>query len=277
MNALLNALPQLEEIRQVAHWLAVLNWSEAAGGNFSIRLAAVPEELAALMPAPERSLPVQVPSLAGQYLLVSGTGTRARDIAVHPEHGMGLYRILPGGKAYVWLCGNQNPTSEMPSHCAIHHTLEEVRPEHTAILHTHPPRLIAATHLEEFFDARKMSEVLLRMQSEARLLLPEGLAHLRYYLPGSLELGLASAEAVKRCFIVLWHLHGALATGPSLSSALDYLQYVDKAAEVYWILRSAGEKIGGMKDEDIEHALRTFGRWERYENSLKSPGSQAAG
>jgi rhamnulose-1-phosphate aldolase len=102
------------------------------------------------------------------------------------------------------------------------------------------------------------------MQSEARLILPEGAALLPYHLPGSLELGLASAEAVCHHFVVLWRMHGALATGQTLSQAVDYLEVVDKAARIYWTVAGAGRKPIGMSDEDIQTSLKKFGRWERF-------------
>jgi rhamnulose-1-phosphate aldolase len=195
---------------------------------------------------------------------VTGAGTRTRDLAEEPHEGLGLFKISSNGKSYSFLCGNDRPTSEMPSHVAIHQSLEEARPEHRAIVHTHPPHLIAATHIPEFQDSAHMADMLLRMQSEASLHLVDGLVHLPYHLPGSLELGLASADAVRHCYIVLWHFHGALATGRSRAEALDFLQYLDKAAEVYWILRSAGIEPQGMRDEDIQRSLKHFGRLERY-------------
>ena len=257
-------LPETEESRRVARWLALLGWSEGSGGNFSVRLDAVPEVLATLDGGEPRPVPVAVPALGGRYLLVTGTGTRARDIAEAPHEGLGLYHIAPDGQSTTFVCGNDRPTSEMPSHLAIHAALVETRPDHRAIVHTHPARLIAATHLPEFEDSAHMADVLLRMQSEALLHLPDGLAVLPYHLPGSLALGLASAEAVRRCEVVIWRYHGALATGRSLDAALDTLEYLDKTAEVYWILRSAGIVPAGNPAEAAEQALRAFGRWERY-------------
>jgi rhamnulose-1-phosphate aldolase len=265
MDHPLYSLTETRQTQRVAKWLALLGWSEGGGGNFSVRLDGLPAELQAFPEGEPRSLPVEVPRLAGRFLLVTGTGTRARDIAEEPHEGLGLYKISKDGKSYAFLCGNDRPTSEMPSHLAIHQALEETRPEHRAIVHTHPPHLIAATHIPEFQDSTHMADVLLRMQSEASFHLADGLVHLPYHLPGSLELGLASAEAVRHCYIVIWHFHGALATGRTLSDALDYLQYLDKAAEVYWILRSAGIEPQGMKDDDIQQALAHFGRLERYQ------------
>ena len=260
----LDALPETVESQRVAHWLALHGWSEGSGGNFSVRLEALPESLAGLRGGPKVALPVAVPSLGGRYLLVTGTGTRARDIAVAPHEGLGLFRIAPDGASYTFLVGNDRPTSEMPSHLAIHAALVETRPDHRAIVHTHPSRLIAATHLPEFEDSARMADVLLRLQSEALLHLPDGSVVLPYHLPGSLELGLASAEAVRRCEVVIWRYHGALATGRSLDSALDTLEYLDKTAEVYWTLRSAGIVPQGIPAGAVEQALRAFGRWERY-------------
>lgn len=256
----LNHLPEIDEIKRISYWLAYSNWSEGRGGNFSIRLESIPEELKEQTGGERISSPVETPGLVGQYLLLTGAGTRARDIVEAPHEGIGLFQINQDGKSTTYIYGNKRPTSEMPSHLAIHQALIEFRPEHRAVLHTHPPHLIAATHAPEFQNGEKMSDVLLRMQSETRLHLREGLAQLPYYLPGSLELGLASAEAVRRHRIVLWHFHGALATGITLPDALDHLQYLDKAAEVYWILRSAGIEPQGMSDEDIERALRHFSR-----------------
>lgn len=260
----LDELTATEESRHVAHWLALHGWSEGSGGNFSVRLEGLPTALADLDLGRPRPVPVTVPALGGQYLLVTGTGTRARDIAEAPHEGLGLFRIAKDGGAIAHICGNEHPTSEMPSHLAIHAALVEARPDHRALVHTHPPRLIAATHIPEFADAALMGDVLLRMQSEAPLHLPDGLAVLPYHLPGSLELGLASAEAVRRCEVVIWRYHGALATGRTLDAALDTLEYLDKAAEIYWILRSAGVTPEGIPPEAAEKALRAFGRWERY-------------
>lgn len=264
---MLNLLPELKEISRISGWLAQWQWSEAAGGNLSIRLDDIPSELKDLTGGTPQSLPLATPKLAESYLLVSGSGTRARDIAEDPAAGTGLYRVLPGGQSYVCLAGNNRPTSELPSHLAIHHTLLDTRPAHRAVIHTHPPNIIALTHLPEFQDGRQLSDTLFRMQSEARLILPEGAALLPYHLPGSLELGLASAEAVRHHFVALWRLHGALATGETLSQAVDYLEIVDKAARIYWTVTSSGRQPTGMTDEDIHSALKKFGRWERFKRS----------
>ncbi len=258
------ALPELAEMARVSRWLAQLGWSEAGSGNLSLRLEALPEQVAALPEGPALPLPLPVPRLAGRHLLLTGTGARARETPEDLQSAVGLFRVLPGGEALAPLWGNPRPTSELSAHVAVQEALLDARPRHRAVLHSHPANLIALTHLPEFQEGRRLSDVLLRMQSEARLLLPEGLAHLPFHLPGSVELGRASARACSRHLVVLWHMHGALATGETLSDALDHLELVDKAAQVYWTLRAAGVEPQGMRPEDVERSLRHFGRWDRY-------------
>ncbi|OQY33820.1 MAG: hypothetical protein B6243_06105, partial [Anaerolineaceae bacterium 4572_5.2] len=81
---MLNLLPELKEISRISGWLTRWQWSEAAGGNLSIRLDDIPSELKDLTGGTPQSLPLATPKLAESYLLVSGSGTRARDIAEDP-------------------------------------------------------------------------------------------------------------------------------------------------------------------------------------------------
>ncbi|NIM95490.1 MAG: rhamnulose-1-phosphate aldolase [Anaerolineales bacterium] len=273
MSGTIQSIPAIEDACRISHWLAHWHWSEGSGGNFSLRMDKLPEEAHALSGETPRPLPITVPSMGGSSLLISGRGTRARDIAADPKANLGLYWIIQGGEEITCLWGNCEPTSELPSHLAIHETLLEIRPSHKAVLHTHPPNLIALTHLQEFQDSFHLSDVLLRMQSEARIHLPEGIALLPYYLPGSLDLGLASVEALRRHSLLLWHMHGALTTGETLSNALDQMEVADKAAEIFWLLASAGRKSDGISNEDMKAALQHFDLWDRYLSSLPDDGS----
>jgi len=255
---------QLEDFKTTAYWLARRGWSEAAGGNMSIRINA----LAALHEDDHIELPIEVPHIAGQVVLLTGSGTRAREIGQDAEPHIGLYKIADDGRHYGWIAGNHNPSMELPAHFAIHNALELHRPEDKAILHTHPASLIALCHVPEFnngFDNSKaISDKILSLQSEARLILPEGIGFVEHELPGSLELGLASAEQVARHHLVLWQYHGLLATGETLGGAFDKLEVFEKSARVYWKLRAAGIDPAGISESEIKDILTAFGRLERY-------------
>jgi len=262
------AFEELSEFSDVAHWLALKGWSEGQGGNMSVRLEQVSTDIEILPDGPAKPMPVVLPQLAGTHLLVTGSGTRARQIAQNPAQNVGLYRISKDGQSYCWLRGNDNHTSEFPSHCLIQAELITSKSACRAIVHTHPPKLIALTHMPEFLKGVDLSDRILRMQSEARLQLPNGAAHLPHEIPGSLDLGLASAEAIKKHMIMLWHMHGALAVGNTLSDALDKLEIFEKAADIYWILRSAGVEAEGINDDDLLSTLEFFGRREIYNKAF---------
>jgi rhamnulose-1-phosphate aldolase len=258
--SLFEHMPGLADFAITAHWLSVRGWSEGAGGNMSVRL----EEPFDGKPGDNNKLPLHVPHLAGMSLMFTGSGTRARETALHPSRDVGVYTIGDDGKSYAWIAGNQNPTSELPAHCAIHNALAEHRPEDKAILHTHPGNLISLCHDPKFGDGPKISDLILRLQSEALLHLPEGIGYVPHQIPGSLELGLASAQLVDKHRLVLWHMHGCLATGKDLATAFDYMEVFEKCAAMYWTLRAAGIDPVGMPDDDIEKTLMEFGRLDRY-------------
>ncbi|MDG1996746.1 MAG: rhamnulose-1-phosphate aldolase [Emcibacteraceae bacterium] len=259
----------LDDFAEICEWLAFKGWSEAEGGNLSLRIeeADVPQGLRTSNADPVE-LPLTLKALGDAYLLISGSGTRSRDISHTPEDGIGLYKIANDGKSYQWIAGNNKPTSEMPSHCAIQNEFLVSRPEFKAIVHTHPPRLIALTHIAEFACPKALSDTILGLQSEARIQLPEGISHLPFQVPGSLELGILSAEEIKYRNIVLWHMHGALAIGSSLSHAFDQLEVVEKASEIYWTLKQAGLPTDGMSQQDLLQSMEFFGRTDRYKNAF---------
>jgi rhamnulose-1-phosphate aldolase len=263
-------IPEVMEFVKVSTWLAQKGWSEAGSGNISIRFDRLPAVLDEPRPGQPRPLPLAASRLADRYLLVTAAGSRAREMEAELELGVGLYRVMPGGDEMVCLWGNPEPTSELAAHVAIQQKLVEIRPEDRAVLHTHPANLISLTHLPRMQESRAISEALLGMQSEAHSLFPDGLRYVPYSTPGSVELGRRSAEELERGRVLFWHMHGAVATGESLSRALDYLEYVDKMAEIYWILRRAGVHPRGMRSEDIESSLRHFDLWERHLQSMST-------
>ena len=253
---------ELDDFKNAGAWLARRGWSEAAGGNMSIRLDA----LADVHEDDHIELPVAVPNLAGKAVLLTGSGTRAREIGVDPVPHIGLYKISDDGRHYGWIAGNDKPSCELPAHFAIHDMLEQHRPEDKAILHTHPASVISLYHEATMNSGKAISDKILSLQSEAWLHLPEGLGYVKHALPGSLDLGLASAEAVKRHHLVLWQYHGILATGETLAAGCDKLEVVEKCARVYWTLRAAGIDPKGLTLADTKHTLEAFGQLHRFDS-----------
>jgi ribulose-5-phosphate 4-epimerase/fuculose-1-phosphate aldolase len=83
-----------------------------------------------------------------------------------------------------------------------------------------------------------------------------------------LELGILSADEIKYRNVILWHMHGALSVGTSLSHAFDQLEVAEKAADIFWTLKNAGVTVDGMRQEDLDQSMDVFGRVDRYKNAF---------
>ncbi len=98
-------------------------WHERNGGNLSYRLTSENVETARRFFDGEagewQSLGVAVPSLAGAFFLVTGTGKYLSRVADDPKSACGIVEVDSAGMAYrvVWgLADGGRPTSELPSH-----------------------------------------------------------------------------------------------------------------------------------------------------------------
>ncbi len=251
-------IPELEELQRVAYWLAQRFWSEANAGNISVRLTDLPSDIVRREGCPPVQMPIAFPQLSGQHFLVTGNGKRMRDIIHDLEGNIGLIRILPCGEAYTCVWGVPKVTSEFPAHSVIHQMLLAERPDHRAIVHTHPPGLAALTHLAQFRDAEALSDVLFHMHPETSYFLHKQLAYLPYRVPGSVELGRATAEVLRTCKATLWDKHGVVAIGETMSRALDWIEILEKAAQVYWLVASSGQQPVGLTDQQIEALLKAY-------------------
>lgn len=249
--ALREALSEHEpEICTVAGLLAERGWAEANGGNLSIRLGGSFDPIGERFP-----LNIPRPELEGHLLLLTTSGSRMRDLAENPLENLCLVRIVDSGRSFLAESAGGKLTSEFPSHLAVHAVLCKERPDHRAFLHTHPTFLIALTHLAP--DNSEILDTLVRMFPEAALLLHENLEVLDYRTPGSDELGVATAEAIRRVSGVVWRGHGMLASGTNLYSALDLVEVTDKAARIALLL-GAERAERGLSPKQIKQIHEAF-------------------
>lgn len=239
------------EICSLARVLAEQGWAEGNGGNLSIRLDDT------FNPRGEK-FPLAIPrsELEGCCMLVTLAGSRMRDLAENPLDNLCLVKITDHGQAYAVESKRGEVTSEFPSHLAVHAVLARERPDHRVLLHTHPTFLIALTHLVN--EGSELIDTLIRMFPEAALSLHENLKVLDYMLPGSEELGKATAEAVRRVCGVIWRGHGMLAVGQDLASALDLVEITDKAARVALLLGDK-RRQSGLSQDQLRSIYEAFG------------------
>jgi len=219
------ATPLLEHITFVAWELNRLGWAEANAGNLSWRLDPDPDGAAG---GEESPLDPPVPELGSQRLLVSGTGTRMRQLASDPLAGLCLVSLNPAGDGFR-ASGPVAPTSELGAHLAGHARLLACRPADRALLHTHPTHLVALTLL--YPEPGSLLALLARMHTEAATL-GRDIAVVTALPPGSRQLADATGRALAEHRGVVWSRHGMVASGPDFESCLDLIQLGDRAAEI---------------------------------------------
>ncbi len=136
------------------------------------------------------------------------------------------------------MMGPHKPSSEYPFHRAIY----QKRPDFRAIVHAHPPALIA------FSIARQIPNT--RIIPQAHTVCGQ-VGYAPYRLPGSLELGAVIADTFAQGFdAVLLENHGVVAGGESLLAAFQRFETLDFCARTLIQARSVGE-VYSLSDEDI--------------------------
>jgi len=248
----------IAQAAEVAGHLWERGWAESNAGNFSIDVTG---DLPAWMPAteafPAGTAPQPYPELAGRALWVSATGSRMRELARAPQEHCGLIRIASDGATWgvAWGPPSFRPTSELPTHLAVHAALRRAGRPDRAVLHSHPTELIAITHLPALTQER-LNRLLWSMTPETVVLAPEGVALLPYLSPGSAEMGAATAKAVSRHHLVLWEKHGATVVGDDVVSAFDLLDAINKSAALHLACRAAGFQPRGLSEQQIAALLK---------------------
>ena len=155
---------------------------ERNGGNLSYHL--LPEEvektrplLEGHEPGPWKEIGTDVPTLGGDWFLVTGSGKFMRNVSYDTEASIALTELDKEGKHYRVLWGLRDggrPTSEFPSHLmnlAVKDKLTDGA--YRVIYHAHPANLIAMTFVLPLED-RVFTRTLWNTMTECPVIFPEG-------------------------------------------------------------------------------------------------------
>ena len=250
----------LEDIGTVARQLHEKGWAEGNAGNISVNISNVPgEEIEGFALSDcEYPLAQNNPSLADHLLLITAAGVKMPELAKNPLKHLAIIKISSNGRFFSYLLRDGIPkqtsvtlTSELPAHLAIHECLVKENKIEKAIVHTHVNELIALTHDPEMTNEEKLNNVLLSMHPEVVMNFPEGIGFVPFMLPGSKEIGNASAESLKLRRLILWDKHGVVSVGNSVTQCLDQIEIITKAAKIYFLCRAAGFYPEGLTPEQI--------------------------
>ncbi len=261
-NNILNA-NYVQEMIEVTTNLYRLGWDERNGGNISYLLEEN-EVLPFLNPTEViREIPMifDATSLAGKYFIVTGSGKYFKNVQANPAENLGVIRVKEDGKTLQLLWGLENdavPTSELPSHFMSHMARLEVDPENRIIMHNHATHLLAMSFTHDL-DEKAFTRTLWQMCTECLVVFPEGVSILPWIVPGTNEIGEATAAKMKETRLVLWPQHGIYGAGKDMDEVFGLIETAEKAAEVYTYVCAQGGIKQTISDENLRLLADSFG------------------
>lgn len=265
MSSILDNRPSLahevEQVAEVAGYLWQKGWAERNGGNITINITEyVDDAIRAMSPiSPVYPIGATLPHLKGCYFFCKGTNKRMRDLARFPMENGSVIRILDDCASYVIIADNPvKPTSELPSHLAVHNYLIGKGSTYKASLHTHPIELVAMSHCKKFLDKDVATRLLWSMIPETKAFCPRGLGIIPYRLPGSNELAEATIRELGDYDVTLWEKHGVFAVENDIMQAFDQVDVLNKSALIYIAAKNMGFEPDGMSDEQMSEMTVAF-------------------
>ena len=261
-NNILNA-NYVQEMIEVTTNLYRLGWDERNGGNISYLLEEN-EVLPFLNPTEViREIPMifDAASLAGKYFIVTGSGKYFKNVQANPAENLGIIRVKEDGKTLQLLWGLENgavPTSELPSHFMSHMARLEVDPENRIIMHNHATHLLAMSFTHDL-DEKAFTRTLWQMCTECLVVFPEGVSILPWIVPGTTEIGEATAAKMTETRLVLWPQHGIYGAGKDMDEVFGLIETAEKAAEVYTYVCAQGGIKQTISDENLRLLADSFG------------------
>ena len=261
MKSILEAKFMIEAIRTLTN-LYRLGWDERNGGNLSYLL--YDEDIEGYLDTDKviREIPMSFDAsdIAGKLFLVTGTGKYFKNVQYDPEENLGIIRISDKGNVAELLWGFSDGgkfTSELPAHLMSHMVRLEIDPAHRVVMHTHPTNTIAMSLVHDI-SPRAFTRTLWQMQTESIVVFPEGVAVLPWMVCGTNDIGVATAEQLRRQRLCVWTAHGIYGTGRTLDEAFGLIETVEKAAQLYMLSAGLGIK-NGITDDELRALAATFG------------------
>lgn len=254
---------EIDKVAEVAGYLWQKGWAERNGGNITINVTEYADEAMRALPAISAPRPIgtTLPALKGCWFYCKGTQKRMRDLARDPMANGSIIRILDDCASYEIVADLPvAPTSELPSHLAVHNYLLTNNYPYRASLHTHPIELVAMTHARKFLEKDVATRLLWSMIPETKAFCPRGLGIVPYMLPSSVELAEATIQAISDDYdVVMWEKHGVFAVEKDIMDAFDQVDVLNKAAQIYIAGKNMGFEPEGMTGAQMDELSHVFG------------------
>jgi len=243
-------------------WLQ--GWHERNGGNLSYRMRdeEVEEVREYLNENSEwREIGTEVPLLANEYFMVTGSGKYMRNVSLDFEDNVAIIHLNEDGTKYKIVYGLVNggkPTSELPSHLMNLEVLKQRDEDMRIVYHSHPANIVALTFvlpLDEEIFTREIWE----METECPVVFPQGIGVVEWMVPGGKEIGIKTSEIMKTKNVAIWAHHGIFVCGHDFDEAFGLLHTVEKAAEILVkVMSMAPRKLNTIQPQDFRDLAVAF-------------------
>lgn len=250
---------------------AALGWHERNGGNLTYRIPQ--SELEDIIDdlnfdADFTPIGTDVPSLAGEYFMVTGSGKYFSNIHIDPVDTCGIVEIDARGKNYrtVWgFVNGAKPTSELPTHL-MNHEVKKLATDgkNRIIYHCHPMNVIALSCVLPLTD-RDFTLALWQNMTECPIVFGDGVGVIPWMVCGGRDIAVASAEKIKKYNVIVWAQHGIFCAGTNFDEVFGLAHTVEKSAEIY-------VKVASMTGGHKVHQVITNENLKELQSLAKSFG-----
>ena len=252
---------EVEQVAEVAGYLWQKGWAERNGGNITVNVTEFVDDEIRQMPAIAEpvALGAVLSNLKGCYFFCKGTNKRMRDLARRPMENGSFIRITDDCAHYEIIADYPvKPTSELPSHLAMHNYLLGKGVPYKAALHTHPIELVTMSHTNKFLEKDVLTNLLWSMIPETKAFCPRGLGIVPYQLPGSQMLAESTIALLDDYDVTLWEKHGVCAVGVDIMEAFDQVDVLNKSAQIYINAKCMGYEPDGMSQDQMREMSVAF-------------------
>lgn len=240
-------------------------WHERNGGNLTYRIKG--EEVNEVKSEFDLSrnwvsIGTEVPLLANEYFLTTGSGKYFRNVELSPEDNIGIVEIDETGTQYrvVWgLNCNAVPTSELPSHLMNHEVKKKAtQGKHRVIYHCHTTNVIALTFVLPLKDEIFTRE-LWEMATECPVVFPSGVGVVDWMVPGGRDIAVATSKLMNKYDVAIWAHHGIFCSGEDYDLTFGLAHTVEKSAEILVkLLSMSPTKLQTIIPSNFEDLAKAF-------------------
>lgn len=240
-------------------------WHERNGGNLTYRLK--PEEVKQAEPffkteSEFKPIGTEVPGLAGEYFMVTGSGKYFRNVILDPADTSAIIEVDDKGENYRVLWGLENggrPTSELPSHLMNHEVKKRVtNGAHRVIYHCHPTNLIALTFVLPL-TAEAFTRELWEMATECPVVFPSGVGVVPWMVPGGREIAVETSKLMEEYDAAIWAHHGLFCSGEDFDLTFGLAHTIEKSAEILVkVLSMTDKKLQTIQPQQFRDLAKDF-------------------